>query len=40
VPCGLNISEYAVEPGYNDIGLYDTSTIESALLWHELIRHC
>jgi hypothetical protein len=32
---GLN----RVEPCYNDIGLYDTSSITSALLWHELIPH-
>jgi hypothetical protein len=29
-----------VEPGYNDIDLYDTSPIESHFLWYELIRHC
>jgi hypothetical protein len=29
-----------VEPGYNDIGLYDTSLIESDILWYQLIRHC
>ena len=27
-----------VEPGYNDIGLYDTSSIVSALLWYKLLR--
>jgi hypothetical protein len=26
-----------VEPGYNDIGLYDTSSIASDILWYELI---
>ena len=29
----------AVEPGYIDIGLYDTSHLESHFLWYELIRH-
>jgi hypothetical protein len=24
----------AVEPGYNDIGLYDTSSITSDILWY------
>jgi len=24
---------HAVEPGYNDIGLYDTSSITSDILW-------
>ena len=28
-----------VNPGYNDIGLYDTSPIESDVLWHLLRRH-
>jgi hypothetical protein len=28
------------EPGYNDIGLYNTSHVESDFLWCELIRHC
>jgi hypothetical protein len=30
----------AVEPGYNDIGLHDTTLIESDILWYQLIRHC
>jgi hypothetical protein len=30
---------YTVEPGYNDIGLYDTSTIASDILWYKLIPH-
>jgi hypothetical protein len=30
---------YAVEPGYNDIGLDDTSLIQSAILWYQLICH-
>jgi hypothetical protein len=29
-----------VEPGYNDIGLYETSPITSDILWYQLIRHC
>jgi len=29
-----------VEPGYNDIGLYDTSSITSDILWHQLIPYC
>jgi hypothetical protein len=29
-----------VEPGYNDIGLYDTSPIASDILWYQLIPHC
>jgi len=28
------------EPGYNDIGLYDTSSIPSDILWYQLIPHC
>jgi hypothetical protein len=29
----------SVEPGYNDIGLYDISRIESDILWYQLIPH-
>jgi hypothetical protein len=29
-----------VEPGYNDICLYDTPPIQSDSLWYQLIRHC
>jgi hypothetical protein len=29
-----------VEPGYNDIGLYDTSPIASDILWYQLIPRC
>jgi hypothetical protein len=29
-----------VEPGYNDIGLFDTSSITSHILWYQLIPHC
>jgi hypothetical protein len=28
-----------VEPGYNDIGLCDISSITSAILWYQLIPH-
>jgi hypothetical protein len=31
---------YTVEPGYNDTGLYDTSPIETDILWYQLLRHC
>ena len=31
---------YAVEPAYNDIGLYDTSSIASNILPYQLIPHC
>jgi hypothetical protein len=31
---------HTVEPGYNDINLYDTSLIESDVLWYQLIPHC
>jgi len=27
------------EPGYNDIGLYDTSPIASDIPWQQLILH-
>jgi hypothetical protein len=30
---------HTVEPGYNDIGLYDTSSIASDILWYQLIPH-
>ena len=29
-----------VEPGYNDIGLCDTSTIPSDIPWYLSVRHC
>jgi len=29
-----------VEPGYNDIGLCDTSSIALDILWHQLISYC
>jgi hypothetical protein len=28
-----------MEPGYNDIGLWDTSPIVSDILWYKLIPH-
>jgi hypothetical protein len=34
------IFAYTVEPGYDDIGLYDTSLIALDILWYQLIRHC
>jgi hypothetical protein len=27
--------EIAVDPGYNDIGLYDTSPIASSIMWYQ-----
>jgi hypothetical protein len=30
---------YTVEPGYNDIGLYETSLIVSDFPWYQLLRH-
>jgi len=29
-----------VEPGYNDIGLCDNSTIPSDIPWYVSVRHC
>jgi hypothetical protein len=28
---------YTVEPTYNDIGLYETSPIESDILWYQFV---
>jgi hypothetical protein len=36
----IYIALYTVEPAYNDIGLYDTSSIASDILWYQLIPHC
>jgi hypothetical protein len=36
----LNSSCKHSEPGYNDIGLYDISSISSDILWYRLISHC
>jgi hypothetical protein len=33
-------SQQLVEPGYNDIGLCDTSPIATDILWYQLIPHC
>jgi hypothetical protein len=30
---------YTVEPGYNDIGLYNTPSITSDIMWYHLIPH-
>jgi hypothetical protein len=38
--CFLEVIQNTVEPGYNDIGLCDTSSIASDILWYQLIRHC
>ena len=35
----LQTEKYTVEPGYNDIGLYDTSSIASDILWYQLILY-
>jgi hypothetical protein len=29
--------ESSVEPGYNDIGLYDTSPIASDIVWYQFL---
>jgi len=29
-----------IEPGYNNISLYDTSPTESHILWYQFIHHC
>jgi hypothetical protein len=34
-----NLVAQSVEPGYNDICLYDTSSIASDILWYQLIPH-
>jgi hypothetical protein len=36
----LSTAVITVEPGYNDIVLYDTPPIASDILWYQLIRHC
>jgi len=36
----LTMLSITVEPGYNDIGLCDTSSIPSDILWYQLIPHC
>jgi len=37
---GRNMLSYTVEPGYNDIGLYDTLSIASYILRYQLIPYC
>jgi hypothetical protein len=39
-PLGLSFAKNTVQPGYNDIGLYDTSSIASDILWYQLVPHC
>jgi hypothetical protein len=39
-PQTLTLSLNTVEPGYNDIGLCDISSITSDILWYQLITHC
>jgi hypothetical protein len=36
----MNEIQYTLEPGYNDIGLGDTSSIASDILWYQLIPTC
>ena len=36
----MSFLSHALEPGYNDIGLYDTSSITSDMLCYQFIRHC
>ena len=37
---GRNLQVYTADIGFNDIGLYDTSSIAPDILWCRLIRHC
>jgi hypothetical protein len=37
--CGSSGKENTVELGYNDIGLCDTSSIASDILWYQLTPH-
>ena len=34
------VDNYAVEPGYNDVGLCESSSVASDILWHQLIPRC
>jgi hypothetical protein len=34
------VCTHTVEPGYNDIGLCDTSSVASDILWYQLISRC
>ena len=39
--CIYNVCHtYTFLPGYNDIGLFDTSSITTDILWYQLIPHC
>jgi hypothetical protein len=38
-PRTINLT-YTVEPGYNDIALYDTPPTASGIPRHQLIPHC
>jgi hypothetical protein len=35
-----HIVKYTVESSYNDMSLYDTSSIVPDILWYQLIPHC
>ena len=35
----LRLYSNTVEPGYNDIGLFDTPSVTSHILWNLLISH-
>jgi len=37
---GITKRRYTDEPGYNNVGLSDTSFITSRILWYQLIPHC
>jgi hypothetical protein len=45
-PCSLKLVNRSVlytktvKPGYNDIGLCDTTYIPSDILWYQLTPHC
>jgi hypothetical protein len=36
----ITLNRITVEPGYNDIGLCDTSSIASDILWHQSFPNC
>jgi len=36
----FNFKQFTLKTGYNDIGLYNSSSIMSAILWYQLIPHC
>ena len=38
-PKWASVFAHAVEAGYNNIGLYDASSIASRILWYQLILH-